>query len=169
MITVRRVGSGDAMILRELALRSLADSPSAFGRTLEQERCNPISFYEDQATVHGSSDRTTSFLLLVDDHIAGIIGAFLDKEDPSAAYLCAMWVDPAHRRRGAGTLLVNSAVAWVRTRSARVVRAWVADGNGTGRAFWVSAGFRASSTRQSHPTEIGGWETLYVCEPEPSN
>jgi GNAT superfamily N-acetyltransferase len=168
MITVRRVGSGDAVLLRDVALRSLTDSPAAFGRTLEQEQSNSLSYYEDRAAVFGSSDQTTTFLLFVDEEVAGVIGAFFDRGDPPNAYVCAMWVDPRHRRHGAGMKLVTVAIAWLCTRGAQVVHAWVADRNAAGRAFWNAAGFRPSSTTQPHPTDPRDSETLYVWKPEPA-
>ena len=169
MITVRRVGSGDAVLLRDVALRSLTDSPAAFGRTLEQEQSNSLSYYENQATVFGSSDQTTTFLLFVDEQVAGVIGAFFDKDDPPSAYVCAMWIDPRHRRHGAGLKLVTAAIAWLCARGAPVVRAWVADRNTVGRAFWNAAGFRASSTTRPHPTDPHASETLYIWKPEPDS
>ena len=164
MVIVRRVVSYDAMLLRDVALRSLADSPAAFGRTLEQEQRNPPSYYENQARLFASSERTTAFLLCVGERVAGTIGAFLDEKDPSVAYLCAMWVEPSERRRGAGLKLVTEAMVWLRRLGARVVRAWVAERNIVGRAFWSSAGFRASSAVQQHPADPSESEILYVSE-----
>lgn len=164
MITVRRVGPDDATALSNVALRSLMDSPAAFGRTLEEEQRNLSSYYDTLASRFGSSERTTAFLLFVGDRLMGTTGAFLDEADPSVAYVCATWIDPACRRRGAGRRLVDAAVAWVRGRGARIVQAWVADGNVGGRAFWNSVGFRASSVTQPHPARLGESETLYVCE-----
>lgn len=50
-------------------------------------------------------------------------------------------VDPAERRRGAGSLLLDSASEWLVSRGVARVEVEVAESNSEGMAFWRSKGF----------------------------
>jgi len=163
MMTVRGVRPDDASLLREVRIRALTDSPGAFGGTLEQEQANPQQHYQESAARFAVSDVTTKFLLFSENRLMGTIGAFFQSGADDVVYLCAMWVDPMFRRRGAGRELVRVAITWGRKRGATVFKAWVSDENVIGRSFWQGAGFAPTSQTQPLPSNPAVSETLYVC------
>ena len=88
---VRRVHPDDWEAWRDLRLRSLAESPDAFGSTYERE----LGFTEDLWR-----DRLKSgprVLVLVDGEPVALGGGF-PYDDGLMVF--GMWTDPAHRRRG---------------------------------------------------------------------
>jgi GNAT superfamily N-acetyltransferase len=52
-----------------------------------------------------------------------------------------LYVEPAHRRAGAGLALVQAADRWLRGRGVSRVEVRVVVQNGAGQAFWQAAGF----------------------------
>lgn len=163
MATVRRVRPEDGPLLRELAVRALADAPGSFGGTIEQERANPARHYEERAVRLAASDRSTKFLLFDDDALMGGVTVFFEDGHADVVFLGALWVDPRTRRQGGGRRLVDAAMRWSRARAGRICKAWVSDHNTGGRAFWRACGFRATSQQQPLPSDPAVLETLHVC------
>jgi ribosomal protein S18 acetylase RimI-like enzyme len=64
-----------------------------------------------------------------------------------------LWVDPEHRRKGAGPRLLVAAERYARRRYGAEITVNVDDGNAVACAFWSSLGFRC--------------RTLTTCKPVP--
>jgi ribosomal protein S18 acetylase RimI-like enzyme len=89
MSELRRLGPDDWEEFRDIRLRALADSPDAFGSTLEREQ----AFTEaDWRT------RLTGPVYIVADPTPVAVGGLFDNE--GVGQIWGMWTDPAHRGQG---------------------------------------------------------------------
>lgn len=102
---------------RELRLRSLADSPEAYGSTLELEQ----GFTEAQwrGRVAGWRDPENqvsgpAVLAYADDGAVGMGGGYRD--EPGMLHVVAMWTDPAWRGNGVGRLVLDTLRGWAEER-----------------------------------------------------
>ena len=112
--TVRVVGGEDWPTWREIRLRALADSPSAYGSTYARE----VAFME-QDWRDRLGDRDAVGVLVEDDRVAVGMGAgFPDL--PGFLHVVAMWVDPAHRGRGVAHAVLCGVDTWARERGLRL-------------------------------------------------
>jgi ribosomal protein S18 acetylase RimI-like enzyme len=89
MTELRRLGPDDWEAFREIRLRALADSPDAFGSTLERER--PFTEADWRQRLTGPV-----YAVLHDGPVA--VGGLFDHGD--VLHVWGMWTDPAHRGRG---------------------------------------------------------------------
>ncbi len=89
MSEVRRLGPDDWECFRDIRLRSLADSPDAFGSTLERER----AFTEDDWR-----RRLSGPVYVVDDSEPVAVGGLFDNDGVGQVW--GMWTDPGHRGHG---------------------------------------------------------------------
>jgi predicted GNAT family acetyltransferase len=89
MATLRRLGPDDWEQFRAIRLASLAESPDAFGSSLERER----AFGEDDWR-----QRVSSAVFVVDDPDPVAVGGLFD--DDGIGRVWGMWTDPGHRGRG---------------------------------------------------------------------
>jgi len=129
---------------RDFRLRSLADSPDAYGSTYEREvgydepawrawveRANPVVAFDGETPVA----------------CGGVI-----VNDAGEAMVIAMWVVPMYRGRGLSKGILDAVVGWARERDLPVVighnRA-----NPVARAAYLSYGF--VPTGQSEPLREG--------------
>jgi ribosomal protein S18 acetylase RimI-like enzyme len=71
-----------------------------------------------------------------------VVGAVLCGTDGRRGYLQHLVVAPSHRRRGTGRELVRQALAALAARGIHKCHLMVLAGNGDGRAFWRSTGWR---------------------------
>jgi GNAT superfamily N-acetyltransferase len=127
----------DAMRVRAVRLRALADAPDAFSTTLEQDRARP----DEDWRARLSTDRTATFLATTADGDVGMaVGAPYDGS-PGAAGLFGMWVDPRARGGGVGGALVDAVLAWARSRGYRRILLDVGDENAAAIALYARRGF----------------------------
>jgi ribosomal protein S18 acetylase RimI-like enzyme len=68
--------------------------------------------------------------------------------DPTIGEVLAIYVDPAHQRRGAGRALMDAAVAALRADGVREIRLWVLAENAPSRRFYERYGYRLDGARE---------------------
>ena len=97
MITLEPITQQNAMIYKDVRLRALQDTPSAFGSTYARE-----SQFTDADWIKRATQRSgggSAGYIAIDGSIpCGIVGGFLDQENPMRAHLVSMWVAPSYRR-----------------------------------------------------------------------
>lgn len=147
MIEVRPARPADWEVVRDVRLRALADSPSAFASTLAREE----AFGE--ADWRRRLERGYCVLAWADERPVGTVAGFADDEDPRTHHLVAMWVEPAHRGTPAATELVEAVCRQARADGAVAVRLHVVDGNDRARRFYERLGFVGTGQRQPLPSD----------------
>ena len=148
-MTARRLDPDDWELWRAVRLRSLAESPDAFGSTLEREQ---------DFTEHDWRRRLESPAVVVEqDDLVVACGAVLSPE-PGRALVVAMWVEPSHRGRGLSRAVLDPLVAWAQDQGL-IVELGVAPGNTAARSAYLSYGFHP--TGRTHPLREG---SACVCD-----
>lgn len=141
--TVRTAGPDDRRLLRDLRLAALAESPAAFGSSLERE----AAFTDEQwgrwlSPLHW-------FVAEDGGRAVGLVGATMDgPHGPGSCQLLSMWVAPAARGRGAGAALVAAVGRWATDRGALSLVLGVAEGNEAARRFYLGLGFGPTGARE---------------------
>jgi GNAT superfamily N-acetyltransferase len=139
---IKRVDEHDWAQLRSVRLSALAESPSAFGSTLQREQQ-----YDEENWRAWSRDVAT-FLAFHMGAAVGIAGGVLgDRTDERK--LIAMWVHPDHRGAGIASALLGAVKAWTRDEGATTLTLGLAGGNEAAANLYRRAGFTA--TGQSKP------------------
>ena len=158
-LTARVLTAEDWPTWRDLRLRSLADSPHAFGSTLEREQ----EFIEEdwRSRVAGWSDPDEdvagpAVLVWSGDEPVGMGGGYRD--EPGMLHVVAMWTEPAWRGRGVGRLVLDTLRTWADERDLRLHLDVEASNTGA-RRLYERYGFEA--TGASRPLRPG---STYSCE-----
>jgi len=134
---------GDARAhLRAVRLAALADSPSAFGSTLEREQQ-----YDEQRWREWSRNVAT-FLAFRDGVPVGMAGGVTGSMADERA-LIAMWVHPDHRNTGIAFRLLDAVRTWSRDNGATRLTLWVTRTNDAAATLYRRAGF--TETGESKP------------------
>jgi ribosomal protein S18 acetylase RimI-like enzyme len=110
MTTIRELGAADAARFQALRLQALAECPTAFAASLEEEQHTPLSVVGENLRGHRKRCMLGAF---VDARLVGIVG--VQQEQPRKlahkALIWGMYVDPAARRHGVGHALLTEALA----------------------------------------------------------
>ncbi|MGH3445043.1 MAG: GNAT family N-acetyltransferase [Nocardioidaceae bacterium] len=173
-VTVRVIGADDWATWRDIRLRSLLDTPSAYGSTYEQEADYPEELWRSRtsggaATDLGPGDSGPAVLAIPGDNErpgttpVGMSAAFCDR--PGWLHVVAMWVDPAWRGRGISHRLLDAIVEWAAPRRLRL-HLDVTLGNQAARTSYLSYGFRL--TDETRPLREGSdLECVRMALPSP--
>ena len=149
--SVRVVTAEDWASWRDLRLRALADSPSAFGSTLEREQ----AFTRDDWVSRLTSPDGVALLAWLDHVPVGMGAGFQDL--PGLLHVVAMWTDPAYRGRGVGSAVLTALEEWATTRGLRL-HLDVNVANPGARALYERAGY--VGTGETRPLREGSDERI---------
>lgn len=135
----------------DVRLRALADSPFAFGSTLERER----EFDRDTWATLLARVLRDGILMLAVDGLRGVGMARGEPWDgrPGVAGLFSMWVEPAYRGLGVGRRLVDGVVAWAATAGTSAVELDVTLGNAPAVRLYQACGFLDTGERSPMPRD----------------
>ena len=155
-VVVRRITTADAELLRDIRLRALQDSPSAFGSTYAVEVTRSEAEWAERAASGASGNDRFTALAFVDDDCIGLAGGFRNDEDGHHADidLVSMWVAPSHRGSGVAEQLVDAVLDWARDDAqAEVVGLWVTHTNERAQRFYERLGFVETGDVQPLPSD----------------
>jgi ribosomal protein S18 acetylase RimI-like enzyme len=140
--TIRTLEAFEWAQYREVRLRSLAESPNAFGSTLAAEQERSEEAWAARLSSAAVSGQDCPLIAEQDCMVIGLVWAKVDSSDDSAVNVFQMWVAPEYRGRGIGSMLLHEAVAWARHHNARSVQLGVACGDTSAVRLYVRAGFK---------------------------
>lgn len=154
---IERLTEDDWTRLRDIRLTGLRTDPWAFGSSLAREEGFKEAHWRMRL-------RSGAWFLAVDDEVAaGLVSAIVE---PGAAeddrHVMALWVDPAHRRRGLAAALLDAVAQWAVEEGARTVSLWAVEGNDAARAAYRGSGFEATGVSMPLARDPGVVEHRWV-------
>jgi ribosomal protein S18 acetylase RimI-like enzyme len=95
---------------RALRLRALQESPQAFGSSHAENVDRPDTFWIGRLR-DAESGRTPLLFAEDDGRLIGLVGAYVEPDEPDVANIVTVFVMPEYRGRGVGRLLVDAILA----------------------------------------------------------
>ncbi|MEO5974850.1 MAG: GNAT family N-acetyltransferase [Ilumatobacteraceae bacterium] len=136
---ISRLVTGDESVLREIRLRALADSPSAYGSSLEWE----IALTEaDWRNRLARTDSATFICRDRDGAAIGLVTGMLDDVFATVGWLLSMWVEPTKRGNGVAGQLIDEVLAWSRAQNCTSLLLQVVEGNTSAQRTYEKRGFQ---------------------------
>jgi tRNA(Arg) A34 adenosine deaminase TadA/GNAT superfamily N-acetyltransferase len=142
---VVRLGEDDWEQARDLRIASLAESPQAFGSTVQQA----LTFDEDRWRQRLRTATTWHARLW--ERSVGTVTLRADPDRPATAEITGMWVDPEVRGLGVGSQLIETVVDQWRALAGRQLSLWVVDGNQSALALYERCGFSPAGRVETMP------------------
>ncbi|HUD53960.1 MAG TPA: GNAT family N-acetyltransferase [Terracidiphilus sp.] len=166
MITLERIAPANALLFKTIRLRALQNDPTAFGSTFAKE-----SQLSDEEWVNRShrwnGDGAIGYLAFDGEKVCGLVACYTDEQDRQRAHVISMWVDPAWRRAGVGTALIEGLQSWATSRKMRELKLMVTSVNDNAIRFYERLGFRMSGKTGPYPNDpaITEYEMLLPLAP----
>ncbi|MGE5596712.1 MAG: GNAT family N-acetyltransferase [Hyphomicrobiales bacterium] len=151
-IEVRRLRRADGLLLRDVRLRALADSPEAFLTTHAEAAARSEQSWHEWAERAAAGEQMVTLVAMRDQACVGMAGGFVHDDEPDVPELIQVWVAPEGRGTGAGAGLVAAVVGWANERGAEAVQLWVAEGNAHAIGLYRRMGFEVDGERVHPPT-----------------
>lgn len=152
MIVIKRITAEDAFVYRDVRLRALKDTPTAFSSTYAKEAEFPDEEWRKRAE-RCDGDVRVGFLACDDDRGCGMVFCFNDEYEDAVGDIVSMWVDPAVRRAGVGRMLIDAVAAWAKNRGKRMLKLMVTSVNHGAIAFYERNGFRMTGVTGPYPND----------------
>lgn len=141
---VRSTETKDWMLLKQVRLAALLDTPTAFGVSYQ----TAAAYNDEQWKERASSAGTEFWLAFEQDRPVGMIGAAVSSAN--RFNLIGMWVEPAARGSGAAAQLVEAVKARATVKGFDRVFLDVSPDNARASNFYLKQGF----------TFLDDWEPL---------
>ena len=151
---IRRIRPDEGGELRAVRLAALADSPSAFASTFEDELRLPDQHWAACARTRSTGDEAITLVAVgPNGGWVGVVGGFRDPAGPDVVNLVSMWVAPSARVTGVGGRLVDALVEWAAQTGASCVELWVTQGNEHARRLYARHGFAVTGEVTPLPSD----------------
>ena len=152
---IRPVRPQDGPAIRELTLKMLADSPQAYGLSLEKARARTTSQWLQLAEDLADTDHHCGFIA---EDFLGLCGFVRgDSTDPrlppGAALAAQLWVAPRHRGTGLGERLMDAVTGWAGERGAAMLALGVFEENRRARGFYEHLDYVDTGRREPSPLD----------------
>jgi RimJ/RimL family protein N-acetyltransferase len=146
---------GEWVILREMRLAALRESPETFlsshsEESAFEERKWRAEFVRGEWTIEIRNDKPIA-----------LVGVTREQgTPPDECYLEYMWVSPGFRRRGVATDLIKNVLRRLLNRGFVTIWLWILDGNEPARRLYEKFGFTSTGLTQrlhrspSHSEEL---------------
>ena len=149
---IRTLQPNEATLLREIRLRALAESPNAFGETLQQVQAQPKTYWEDLTNSVTQPNSHIMFLAEQAEQVAGFAFGLVDRKDAKVGHIGGMWVDPTFRASGVGYALVIEILTWADQQRQNKLELWVTEGNAKAISLYERVGFVETGKRGLLPS-----------------
>ena len=159
---IRRIRPDEALRLRALRLRALADTPSAFGSTLGREEAYGDDVWHERALRGAAGQDRVTYVAEDGDRWVGMVTGLVDDPAEPRLEVVGMFVEPIARGRGVGAALLEAVGCWARERGAPRLRLWVTSTNGAALRLYRRCGFRPTGNTKplDHTPAVSEYEMV---------
>ncbi|MGH7648970.1 MAG: GNAT family N-acetyltransferase [Gemmatimonadaceae bacterium] len=151
-VVIAPVTLSNVAMFKDVRLRALLDTPTAFGSTYARE-CEVTDVEWIGRAERWDGERGIGFLAIDDGRGCGIAGSLIEDADRAMATLVSMWTAPTHRRRGVARQLVDRVMLWAAGRGAAEVQLMVTSNNAPAIAFYERLGFARTGLTEPYPND----------------
>jgi ribosomal protein S18 acetylase RimI-like enzyme len=145
---------------KNIRLRALKDTPSAFGRTYAEESQFSDTQWRQRIAIWNSGTTSVCYIAMDGHTPCGIIACYIDDHDPPRPNVASMWVAPNHRRSGLGSRLLKQVERWAQNLASPQLRLMVTSSNAAAIKFYQRYGFVLTGIIEPYPPN----PALHQCE-----
>lgn len=157
-IETRFLDEKDAVIYRELRLRSYLDDPFSFSESYEDEVKRNENDFTNELKIIGKPEEC--FVLGMFIEKKGLVGFVKFRRDVRSkarhkAMLHAMYIDPKYRKLGLGKLLINDLMERItKIKGLEQIHLWVLNSGVSASQFYKKCGFESQGMMVKNDLKI---------------
>lgn len=155
MLRIRTLETGEGLVYKDVRLRALLDSPSAFCSTYADESTRTDAAWAERLENAHRSGKDLPLVALSGNASVGMLWAKVAADDPSKVNLFQMWVAPEARGQGLAQALIERAKAWARSLGASTLALEVTAAGSPAATLYAKMGFLPVGGAGSRQMELG--------------
>lgn len=132
--SIRRSSESDHIVLREIRLEALKDSPEAYGSTYEDSSRWTPARWKEMASGN-------CYLGEIEGEVVGMATGGFNTESPDTYWLFGMFVSPKARGTGVAADLVRAVEEWAKSQGGSELYLHVTETMQRARSFYIKIGF----------------------------
>ena len=140
-IKIRKIESTDWEIYKELRLRSLQESPEAFGATYSAESKLPDEIWKLRCEGNGSSQLFYPVIAEHEGTPCGLAWSVVHETKGDVAHIYQMWVSPDTRGLGLARAMIEKIITWAKDNKIRQLKLDVTTTNQAAISLYKAIGF----------------------------
>ena len=154
MVSIKAVTSEDWQLLKELRLKAIADSPGAFGDSVEM--------VSSKSDVYWKNGIASSDVFVAEENETWI-GMIVFKQDDDGVWsVKSLWVDPDYRNQGIGKLLIEEALTSAKNKGIKLIELGVSVKSDSAIDLYTSLGFEIVRKIDDEKMGDGSVGSLYT-------
>ena len=143
-------------MFKDVRLRALADSPTAFSSTYARESEFPDEEWMRRAE-HWNGEQAIGYLAFDapdESRACGLVACYTREEaGVRSGHVISLWVNPGYRRAGVALMLIEALKAWARWCGLPQLTLMVTSVNQGAITFYQRAGFQFSGKTGAYPND----------------
>jgi len=151
MINLRSLAAHEGLLLKELRLAALRESPDAFSPTYEDTRNHDDDYWYDAARAIADSNTFEIFIAERDATPVGLVSGQVDGN--GVGHIGAMWASTNVRGKGVGRQLLLRVVEFLEQQGCHSIELTVTESNGAAISLYRSLDFEF--TGNAEPLRAG--------------
>ncbi len=161
-VVIRQSTMADASGFRELRLRALQDSPTAFSMDYEKASSQSMKYWKDTLTME--DNESAIFFAEQEGHLIGMTGIARGRSPKTrhGADVWGVYVTPPWRGLQVAEELIKSCLMWARAKGIVIVRLGVTATNQTAIRCYERCGFSIYATESRALLYEGKYYDFYM-------
>lgn len=149
MFKIEKLLPADATRFKNIRLRSLKDSPEAFGTRFE------VASTWDKDNWISQVEKLNTFIASVDGNDVGVARSMKDESSSEVGWVISMWVAPEARGKKVASQLLRSIIEWAKNENITLLKLDVVDTNKAAISLYEKHGFFANGVSGNFPKPRG--------------
>ena len=139
MTRIRTLDADEGMLLKDLRLNALKESPDSFSRTWEDAVEQTDDYWIELANGIAKGKDTEVFIAEDEGEAVGLVSCEVDAE--SVGHIENMWASPMARGKGVGRQLMNAAMSYLAHKGCARIELSVPETNQVAINMYKNLGF----------------------------
>jgi ribosomal protein S18 acetylase RimI-like enzyme len=146
LITIRPLKSSEGLLLKQLRLGALRDSPDSFSPLYEEYSDREDTYWLSAAERSAQTTRYELFVAEFEDIPCGLVSGYADEED--IGHIGAMWASPETRGKGIGKTLLSHVLNYLLDHRCQQIKLTVTETNQVAIKLYESMGFKMTGSHE---------------------
>lgn len=158
-VRIRPAANDEWKAWKDIRLEALQDAPESFGERYQDAAKKDDAQWQKDFQKVMESEKQEMLFAATDNQVVGMLFVFVRDQDAKIGGIGGLWIAPAHRQKGVGRQIVETALEWMKDKGLHAVTFWNNKSGEASTKFYEKLGFAYTGVEkplESNPAFIIG-------------